>query len=173
MLLVAWAAVVSRSACMAIIIHKTGFERVSHYIVWFAQMCTTAAETEKVDGRAVRRSLNATGRYVRQPTKDEKSQALMEEHGRPPGPGYDSRCCPNRTNRSAGSSSNGSSNRLATSHGPCVGQESLSRTQWTVSGDSFAAEGVCVVHFSTAWSAYGAFYDMQVLGTPSVAWWLR
>lgn len=39
------------------------------------------AETEKVDGRAVRRSLNATGRYVRQPTKDEKSQALMEEHG--------------------------------------------------------------------------------------------
>lgn len=40
-----------------------------------------AAETEKVDGRAVRRSLNATGRYVRQPTKDEKSQELMEEHG--------------------------------------------------------------------------------------------
>jgi 4-hydroxy-3-methylbut-2-enyl diphosphate reductase len=39
------------------------------------------AETEKVDGRAVRRSLNATGRYVRQPTKDEKSQALMEDHG--------------------------------------------------------------------------------------------
>jgi hypothetical protein len=29
----------------------------------------------------VRRSLNATGRYVRQPTKDEKSQELMEEHG--------------------------------------------------------------------------------------------
>jgi hypothetical protein len=40
-----------------------------------------AAEAEKVDGRAVRRSLNATGRYVRQPTKDEKSQELMEEHG--------------------------------------------------------------------------------------------
>jgi 4-hydroxy-3-methylbut-2-enyl diphosphate reductase len=42
---------------------------------------SVAAETEKVDGRAVRRSLNATGRYVRQPTKDEKSQALMEDHG--------------------------------------------------------------------------------------------
>lgn len=41
----------------------------------------SAAETERVDGRAVRRSLNATGRYVRQPTKDEKSQQLMEEHG--------------------------------------------------------------------------------------------
>lgn len=41
-----------------------------------------AAEAEKVDGRAVRRSLNATGRYVRQPTKDEKSQELMEEHGK-------------------------------------------------------------------------------------------
>lgn len=40
-----------------------------------------AAETQRVDGRAVRRSLNATGRYVRQPTKDQKSQQLMEEHG--------------------------------------------------------------------------------------------
>eukprot|EP00882_Tetradesmus_deserticola_P001056 GHRQ01001142.1.p1 GENE.GHRQ01001142.1~~GHRQ01001142.1.p1 ORF type:complete len:485 (+),score=212.18 GHRQ01001142.1:45-1457(+) len=42
---------------------------------------SVAAETERVDGRAVRRSLNATGRYVRQPTKDEKSQALIDEHG--------------------------------------------------------------------------------------------
>lgn len=42
---------------------------------------SSTAETEKIDGRAVRRSLNATGRYVRQPTKDEKSQALMEDHG--------------------------------------------------------------------------------------------
>lgn len=29
----------------------------------------------------MRRSLNQTGRYVRQPKNDEKSQALMEEHG--------------------------------------------------------------------------------------------
>lgn len=57
------------------------------YVCLLWQLCTTAAETEKVDGRAVRRSLNATGRYVRQPTKDEKSQALMEEHGRLPVPG--------------------------------------------------------------------------------------
>jgi 4-hydroxy-3-methylbut-2-enyl diphosphate reductase len=42
---------------------------------------SVATDTEKVDGRAVRRSLNATGRYVRQPTKDEKSQELMEQHG--------------------------------------------------------------------------------------------
>ena len=50
-----------------------------------AQTCftcvITAAETEKVDGRSIRRSLTKTGRYVRQPTKDEKSQELMEEHG--------------------------------------------------------------------------------------------
>jgi hypothetical protein len=34
-----------------------------------------------VDGRAVRRSLNKTGRYVRKPVKDPKSNELMEEHG--------------------------------------------------------------------------------------------
>jgi 4-hydroxy-3-methylbut-2-enyl diphosphate reductase len=37
--------------------------------------------TDKVDGRAVRRSLNKTGRYVRKPTKDPQSDQLMEEHG--------------------------------------------------------------------------------------------
>ena len=36
---------------------------------------------DKVDGRAVRRSLNKTGRYVRKPSKDPKSNELMEEHG--------------------------------------------------------------------------------------------
>ncbi|GBF90878.1 4-hydroxy-3-methylbut-2-enyl diphosphate reductase [Raphidocelis subcapitata] len=40
---------------------------------------TVAAD--KVDGRAVRRSLNKTGRYVRKPNKDPKSNELMEEHG--------------------------------------------------------------------------------------------
>ncbi|KIY97659.1 4-hydroxy-3-methylbut-2-enyl diphosphatereductase, partial [Monoraphidium neglectum] len=40
---------------------------------------TVAAD--KVDGRAVRRSLNKTGRYVRKPVKDPKSNELMEEHG--------------------------------------------------------------------------------------------
>ncbi len=38
-------------------------------------------ETEKVDGRSLRRSLNQTGRYVRQPTNDPVSQRLMDEHG--------------------------------------------------------------------------------------------
>jgi 4-hydroxy-3-methylbut-2-enyl diphosphate reductase len=35
----------------------------------------------RVDGRAFRRSLGKTGRYVRNPTNDEASLALMEEHG--------------------------------------------------------------------------------------------
>eukprot|EP00879_Flechtneria_rotunda_P000844 GHRR01000969.1.p1 GENE.GHRR01000969.1~~GHRR01000969.1.p1 ORF type:complete len:499 (+),score=118.27 GHRR01000969.1:88-1497(+) len=42
---------------------------------------TVAAETERIDGRAIRRSLNKTGRYVRSPKKDEKSQELMDQHG--------------------------------------------------------------------------------------------
>ncbi|EFJ51887.1 4-hydroxy-3-methylbut-2-enyl diphosphate reductase chloroplast precursor [Volvox carteri f. nagariensis] len=40
-----------------------------------------ATEAAKVDGRALRRSLNQTGRYVRQPTNDPVSQQLMDEHG--------------------------------------------------------------------------------------------
>ncbi|KAI8477341.1 MAG: 4-hydroxy-3-methylbut-2-enyl diphosphate reductase [Monoraphidium minutum] len=40
-----------------------------------------ATVADKVDGRAVRRSLNKTGRYVRKPVKDPKSNELMEEHG--------------------------------------------------------------------------------------------
>ena len=35
----------------------------------------------RFDGRAFRRSLNKTGRYVRQPIDDAESLALMEEHG--------------------------------------------------------------------------------------------
>ncbi|KAG2445385.1 hypothetical protein HXX76_000007 [Chlamydomonas incerta] len=42
-----------------------------------------AAETKQVgpDGRTLRRSLNQTGRYVRQPTNDPTSQVKMDEHG--------------------------------------------------------------------------------------------
>jgi 4-hydroxy-3-methylbut-2-enyl diphosphate reductase len=40
-----------------------------------------APRADKVDGRAVRRSLNKTGRYVRKPNKDPKSNQLMEDHG--------------------------------------------------------------------------------------------
>jgi len=39
------------------------------------------SDPAKVDGRAVRRSLNKTGRYVRKPNKDPKSNELMEQHG--------------------------------------------------------------------------------------------
>jgi hypothetical protein len=39
------------------------------------------AGNERVDGRNIRRSLNQTGRYVRQPTNDPVSQQLMEDHG--------------------------------------------------------------------------------------------
>lgn len=39
------------------------------------------AEAEKVDGRAVRRSLNQTGRYIRQVKNDEKTQTLIDDHG--------------------------------------------------------------------------------------------
>lgn len=42
-------------------------------------LAVCAAETS--DGRSVRRSLNQTGRYTRQPRDDPKSQELMEEHG--------------------------------------------------------------------------------------------
>ncbi len=35
----------------------------------------------RFDGRAFRRALNKTGRYVRQPSNDKDSLALMEEHG--------------------------------------------------------------------------------------------
>ena len=35
----------------------------------------------RFDGRAFRRALNKTGRYVRQPIDDAESLALMEEHG--------------------------------------------------------------------------------------------
>lgn len=35
----------------------------------------------RFDGRAFRRGLNKTGRYVRQPSNDKESLALMEEHG--------------------------------------------------------------------------------------------
>ncbi|GIL52018.1 hypothetical protein Vafri_7979 [Volvox africanus] len=40
-----------------------------------------ATEAAPIDGRALRRSLNQTGRYVRQPTNDPVSQQLMDEHG--------------------------------------------------------------------------------------------
>lgn len=40
-----------------------------------------AEVAEKSDGRSIRRSLNKTGRYVRQPKDDPQSQALMETHG--------------------------------------------------------------------------------------------
>ena len=39
------------------------------------------AEPQTVDGRSVRRSLNQTGRYMRQPKKDPQSAQLMEDHG--------------------------------------------------------------------------------------------
>jgi 4-hydroxy-3-methylbut-2-enyl diphosphate reductase len=42
---------------------------------------TEATTTRTNDGRAVRRSLNQTGRYVRQPTNDPSSQQKMEEDG--------------------------------------------------------------------------------------------
>lgn len=37
--------------------------------------------SSSVDGRAFRRSLNKTGRYVRKPVNDQESLDLMEEHG--------------------------------------------------------------------------------------------
>ena len=40
-----------------------------------------ADRSEPFDGRAFRRSLNATGRYTRKPSNDAASLTLMEEHG--------------------------------------------------------------------------------------------
>lgn len=39
------------------------------------------ASAPQLDGRAFRRSLNKTGRYIRKPIDDADSLALMEEHG--------------------------------------------------------------------------------------------
>lgn len=41
----------------------------------------SAAKEPRIDGRAFRRSLTKTGRYVRNPANDADSLALMEEHG--------------------------------------------------------------------------------------------
>ncbi|KAG2485361.1 hypothetical protein HYH03_015854 [Edaphochlamys debaryana] len=46
-----------------------------------AQAVAGTTETNVVDGRTLRRSLNQTGRYVRQPTNDPVSQSKMDEHG--------------------------------------------------------------------------------------------
>lgn len=43
--------------------------------------CIAEEKAGRVDGRSLRRSLNGTGRYVRQPTNDPKSNQLMEDHG--------------------------------------------------------------------------------------------
>ncbi|KAJ9532703.1 hypothetical protein QJQ45_010786 [Haematococcus lacustris] len=40
-----------------------------------------SVETEKIDGRTIRRSLNQTGRYTRQPSNNTESQQLMDTHG--------------------------------------------------------------------------------------------
>ncbi len=40
-----------------------------------------AGVEEKSDGRSIRRSLNQTGRYTRQPNNNKESQELMENHG--------------------------------------------------------------------------------------------
>lgn len=46
------------------------------------QMLARASSSgTRVDGRAFRRSLGKTGRYVRNPTNDDTALALMEEHG--------------------------------------------------------------------------------------------
>jgi 4-hydroxy-3-methylbut-2-enyl diphosphate reductase len=38
-------------------------------------------QQEKLDGRTIRRSLNQTGRYTRQPNNNAESQQLMDTHG--------------------------------------------------------------------------------------------
>lgn len=54
---------------------------ISRILAPSVQAVAAGTETEKVDGRSLRRSLNQTGRYVRQPTNDPVSQRLMDEHG--------------------------------------------------------------------------------------------
>ena len=41
----------------------------------------SGSKEPRIDGRAFRRSLTKTGRYVRNPANDAESLALMEEHG--------------------------------------------------------------------------------------------
>lgn len=42
---------------------------------------SSKAETTRFDGRAFRRGLGKTGRYIRNPVNDKDSLALMEAHG--------------------------------------------------------------------------------------------
>ena len=42
---------------------------------------SSKASVGRLDGRAFRRSLNKTGRYIRTPVNDKESLALMETHG--------------------------------------------------------------------------------------------
>jgi 4-hydroxy-3-methylbut-2-en-1-yl diphosphate reductase len=49
--------------------------------VSFADVQQQEAETKLNDGRTVRRSLNQTGRYTRQPNNNAESQSLMDTHG--------------------------------------------------------------------------------------------
>jgi 4-hydroxy-3-methylbut-2-enyl diphosphate reductase len=74
----------------------------------------------KSDGRAVRRSLNTTGRYTRQPTNEEKSQNLMEEHG----VGYSSRGLVAQMREQGNSWQQGDVKvKLAAAYGYCWGVE--------------------------------------------------
>ena len=49
--------------------------------MWHLDCLHAGVEAPASDGRSIRRSLNQTGRYTRQPRDDPTSQALMEEHG--------------------------------------------------------------------------------------------
>lgn len=57
----------------------TGHTRSRQHVRVFA--IAEPPTTERIDGRALRRSLNQTGRYVRQPQNDADSQTLMDQHG--------------------------------------------------------------------------------------------
>jgi 4-hydroxy-3-methylbut-2-enyl diphosphate reductase len=78
------------------------------------------APAERDSGRIVRRSLNKTGRYTRQPTNDKTSDVLMETHG----VGYSSRGLVAQMRDNGNAWQQGDVTvRLAASYGYCWGVE--------------------------------------------------
>ncbi|KXZ43848.1 hypothetical protein GPECTOR_79g127 [Gonium pectorale] len=55
--------------------------KLARVLVPTVRAVVAGATEAEVDGRALRRSLNQTGRYVRQPRNDPISQQKMDEHG--------------------------------------------------------------------------------------------
>jgi hypothetical protein len=120
---------------------------------------THPTEESKVDGRAVRRSLNKTGRYVRKPNKDPKSNELMEEHG----VGYSSTGLVAQMREQGNTWKQGEvSVKLAQSYGYCWGVERAVRMAYEAR-NAFPEKRIHItneiIHNPEVNQVSGAFYE--------------